>query len=246
MMKRLSLISIASTLAFTTLLHAGSMGEPDACCTGFMSLEGGYVWSTTGDYNLAVLGVTDAYSSTQTHDQYAARLAAGILSMMDDQFGITGEVGWGYYGKSTQYPRFYGPAITAPATLRTSQQLSGFDTLFGVSFIQQYYSLYFKAGAMFQNMVTDTQAVIAPFVGFPLIDTLTIKRNNAAVLPEIKVGAAWNFNENWALTGAYMLAIGGSPKTTAVFNPTTLTANLNINTENPTINAALIGIQYTV
>lgn len=245
-MKKLSLIYLASLLAFNSLGHAGGMGESGSCCTGFMSLEGGYVWNTVDGYNLVLIGSSDAFSTTQTHDQYAARLAAGIISMMDDEFGVTGEVGWGYYGKSTQYPRVLGSLALVPASIHTSQTLSGFDTLFGVSFIQPYYSLSLKLGAMFQNMVTDTSAVISPLIGFPLIDTLTIKRNNAAVLPELKVGAAWNFNENWSLTGAYMLALGGSPKTTAVFNPVTLSAQLNMNSENPTINAALIGIQYTV
>jgi hypothetical protein len=220
------------------------MGESNFSINPFVSLEGGLAWNTIDGYNYSITGTNLALASTEKNDGFAARLALGMISMWDDQFGLTGEVAWGYYGKSSYSPTTGTGIAAAPVNLTVSNTLTGFDALFGISYIQTYFTLSGKIGAMIQNMSTKSNASIAPF-GFPLIDTLEIKTNKAAVLPEIKLGAAYNVNENWAITGSYLVAFGASPKTTGNLNLGTLRASLNVNDQNPTINAALFGVQYT-
>lgn len=245
-MKKITLLSLISVLSCNTFVHAGAMGDNQTMCSSaFVSLEGGYTWNTLGGYDFTVVGLNSNLTSSSNTTHNTGRLAAGMITMMDDQFGVTGELGWGYYGKTTFTPSATGVLAPLPGTLSISQTLSGFDALIGLAFVQQYYSLSIKAGALIQNMQTKSDANFAPF-GFPVVDTLTVKTNTTAVLPEIKLGAAYNFNENWALTGAYIFALGTSPKTTGTFNVNTLRASLSVNNQNPTINSLLLGIQYTV
>ncbi|MBL7481166.1 hypothetical protein [Legionella bononiensis] len=245
-MKKLTLLSLLSALSFSSVIHAGGMGDSNFCCAAFFSLEGGYTWNTIDGYDFAIVGTNTVITSQITNDQYTARLAAGMLSMFDDQFGATGELGWGYYGKTTLNPVGFGAAAQAPANLTMSHTISGFDALLGIAYMQPYYSLSLKAGAMIQNMQTHTTAVFSPAFAFPLINSYSEKNNQTAVLPEIKLGAAYNFNENWALTGSYLFALGSNPKTTGAFNLNTLTGSFNLNNQNPTLNSLLIGVQYTV
>ncbi|MCL5271755.1 MAG: hypothetical protein M1486_00185 [Gammaproteobacteria bacterium] len=244
-MKKSSLLSLLSALSFSSIIHAGGMGDSNFCCSAFMSLEGGYTLNAIDGYNFALIGTNTFITSTETDDHYSARIAAGMLNMMDDQFGVTGELGWGYYGKTTLNPSI-GNVAPLPGTLTISHTLSGFDALLGVAYIQPCYSLSFKAGALIQNMQTHTTAVFAPAFALPFYDNYSIKENKTAVLPEVKLGAAYNFNENWSLTGAYIFAWGSDTKTSGAFNLNTQTGSLDINNQNPTLNSLMLGVQYTV
>lgn len=246
-MKKTTLLSLLSALSFSSIIHAGGMGDSNFCCSAFMSLEGGYTWNTIDGYSFALLGTNTFITSTETQDQYSARLAAGMINMMDDQFGVTGELGWGYYGKTTLNPNLANNAVLIPGnSLTISHTLSGFDALLGIAYMQPSYSLSLKAGALIQNMQTHTTAVFAPAFALPFVNSYSIKENKTAVLPEVKLGAAYNFNENWAVTGAYIFALGSDTKTSGAFNINTLTGNININNQNPTINSLMLGVQYTV
>lgn len=243
-MKTRTLLSIISALSFNSLVCAGGMGDPSICLTGFLALEGGYVWNSIGGYDFALVGTSNTVTSTTTKQHYGGRIAAGALNLIDEQFGFTGELGWGYYGKTTLNPSATGIVASLPANLTLSHTLSGFDALLGVAFIQPYYSLFFKAGALIENMQTSTSASFGS-LALPLFSTIETKTNSTAALPEVKFGAAYNFNPNWALTGSYFYAFGGTPKTSGIFNPTTLRADLNLNTTNPSVSGVFIGVQFT-
>lgn len=243
-MKKLLFISILSTCSFSTVAFAGGMGEPTDCCSAFLAVEGGYAWNNITGYDFSIIGANGRFISTESNDPYAARISAGVINMLNSEIAITGEFGWGYYGKTTQNPEPSGLVTQLPATLSISQTLDGFDTLVGIAYVQDFYSLSLKAGALIQNIRTDSSANFNPF-GFAVFNTLNVKTIKTAALPEIKVGAAYNFNPNWAITAAYMLAVGGSPQTTGTFDITTGAASLTINTENPTLNVFMAGIQYT-
>jgi hypothetical protein len=220
------------------------MGDANMCTSGFVALEAGYVWNNIGGYDFTIVGTGTTLTSTTTKQQYGGRFAAGVMNVMDEEFGFTGELGWGYFGKTTLAPIATGVAATIPADLTISHTLSGFDALIGVAFVQPYYSLFLKGGALIQNMSTSTTAFFDP-LALPLVSTMNLKSNQTAVLPEVKVGAAYNFNPNWALTASYLYAFGGSPSAFGSFNPITSTAILNVNTLNPSVSAFLIGVQYT-
>lgn len=244
-MKKLTLLSLISALSCSPFVYAGGMGDSNMCCSAFMSLEGGYTWNTLDGYDFTISGTNLSLSSIETRDQYTARLAAGMIAMVDDDFGVTGELGWGYYGKTKFAPEATGFLTQVPAALSLSHTISGFDALLGVAFVQPSYSLSFKAGAMIQNMQNKSTSEFFPF-GLTSLESMTVKNNTTAVLPEIKLGASYNFNQNWALTGAYLFALGGRNRTTGDFNVNTFSSNLNVNSQNPTLNSLLLGFQYTV
>ncbi|CAM2801766.1 outer membrane beta-barrel protein [Legionella worsleiensis] len=245
-MKKLTLLSLMSALSFSSVIHAGGMGEANSCCSSYFSLEGGYTWNNIDGYDFVILDNNTLLSSRLTDDEYTGRFAAGVLTMFADQFAATAEVGWGYYGKTTVNPARLNVAAAIPAALTSSHTLSGFDALLGVAYVQPYYSVSFKAGALIQNMQNNTTAFYSPDISLPLVDSYNEKAVQTAVLPEIKLGAAYNFNENWSLTGSYLFALGASPKTTGVFNLNNSTGSLNVDKRNPTINTLLVGVQYTL
>jgi len=243
-MKKITLLSLISAISYGAVAHAGAMGESGSCCSAFVALEGGYTRSMIDNYDYSLIGL-GSITSTKNNDGYTARLAAGMISMVDDQVGFTGELGWGYYGRTTLDSTNTGLLAALPSTLSIQHTLSGFDVLLGVAYVQQYFSLSLKAGALVQNMQTKTDANIID-LAFPIYDSFTEKKNQTAVLPEIKLGAAYNFDDNWAITGAYMYALGGTPRSVGTFNPDTGRANLVVNSQNPSTNTLLLGIQYTV
>lgn len=242
-MKKFILFPLISALS-SSFVHAGGMGDANSCCSTFASLEGGYTKNSIDGYNLTIVGSNNTLTSTEDEQGYTVRLAVGVLSMIDDLYGFTGEVGWGYYGKTTINPSVAGALGQIPAALNIEHTLSGFDALLGISYIQNYFTLSAKAGALIQNMQTSSTAYFTPQV-FPVVDSFSLKTNRTAVLPTIKLGAAYNFDSNWSLTVSYLGAFGASPGITGVFNPNTLRSTLSIDDQNSMMNAILFGVQYT-
>ena len=241
-MKKITLISLISALSCSALVHAGGMGEQtcgtgSTCNAGFVSLEGGYSVSSIGNYNFTITGVPSSFSSVKKTQHYAGRLAAGMITMMDEQWGMTGELGWGYYGRTTLNPNL----VLAGFDFTMKHTITGFDALIGLAFVQPSYSISLKAGAMIQNLQVQTTSNFSAF-DLPLFEDN--KTNQTAALPEIKLGAAYNFDNNWSLTAAYLVAFGSSPKTTGNYDGIDR-LTFNSNNLNPTINALLLGIQYT-
>lgn len=232
---------ILSVLSCSSLAYAGSMGaQSSGCCSSFASLELGYTTNTINNYEFTITGLEGApLSSIKNSQHYAARLAAGMINMIDELWGMSGELGWGYYGRTTLNPEFVGFG-----GLSFTNTISGFDALLGISFIQPNYLLFLKAGALIQNVRNQVTANTDE-LSFPFFDSITLSSNQTAALPEIKIGAGYQFDSNWALTGAYALAIGSTQRTRGTFNPITFAGTLNSNTQNPTLNMLLLGVQYT-
>ncbi|MCL9683665.1 hypothetical protein [Legionella maioricensis] len=238
-MKKITLLSLISALSCSALVHAGGMGDQPYSNAGFIALEGGYTMNTIDNYNFNIVGFNQALASIKSSQHYTGILSAGMLFMMDDLFAVTSELGWGYYGRTTLKPDF-----TGFGDLTMQHTLTGFDALIGIGYIQPNYSLFLKGGALIQNMQIKTSVAFAD-PAFPLITGFTSKVNHTAALPEIKLGASYNFDSNWSLTGAYIFALGSTPKTTGFLDAATLASNLNSNNLNPTINALVLGVQYT-
>ena len=243
-MNKLTLIPLISALSCSSLVHAGGMGEQSGLLgtSGFASLEGGYAVTSIDNFIFTVTGPGGgSISSTITKQHYAIRLAGGLINMIDDQFAVTSELGWGYYGKDT-----LNPSGSDFGSLIIEHTITGFDALVGIAYIQPNYSLSLKAGAMIQNMTTKTTAsgeVAGLFsTGF---SSLVTKVNQTAALPEIKLGGSYNFDNNWSLTAAYLVALGSANKISASFDPGTGTGTLVSDSLNPTMNALLLGIQFT-
>ncbi len=213
-MKKRIIISLITALSCTNIAFSGAMGDSNFCANGFVAVEGGYTWSEIADYNFTFNGLAlTGISSRKKNNGATGRLAAGVLSMMDDEIGVTGELGWGYYGDVTLNPRNESVILPIPVALSYKYALNGFDALIGVAYIQPYYSASLKIGAMVQNMLITSSDDLAVFDN---ISTMVNKTNSTAVLPEIKLGAAYNINTNWAITGAYSFVYGANMKTTGI------------------------------
>ena len=241
-MKKIASICAASVLFSSSFVYAGSMGEDGSSCFApFVSLEGGYTANKINGYSFSSNVDTITYTSVKKKDQYTGRLAVGILSMMDDQFGFTGELGWGYYGRTTLTPPT-GLLLTIPASVSSRYTLTGFDALLGAAYIQTYYSLFFKAGAVIQNMQENSTS----YPNIASIAVANIKHNSTAVLPAIKLGIGYNIDYNWTITGSYLFAYGASRSTSISYDGTADAYTLNANNQNPMMNTLMLGIQYTV
>ncbi len=238
-MKKIALLPLISALSCNTLIHAGGMGDQSYSNAGFIALEGGYTINTIDNYNFNVVGLNQALSSIKSTQHYTGILSAGMLFMMDDLYAVTSELGWGYYGRTTLEPDFIGFG-----DLTIQHTLTGFDALIGIAYIQPNFSLFLKGGALIQNMQLKTSVEFADPL-FPLVTGFTSKVNHTAALPEIKIGGSYNFDSNWSLTGAYIFALGSTPKSSGILDATTFTSNLTSNNLNPTINALVLGVQYT-
>lgn len=242
MINKFSIMPLVSALICSPLANAGAMGESGmSSFSGFIALEGGYTITTIDNYNFAVSGLDGfEFSSIRKTQHYTGRLAAGMLNMMDEEFAMTSELGWGYYGRSTLNP----PNLDF-GEFTLQHTVTGFDALLGIAYVQPNFNLSLKGGAMIQNLTRKTTAT-ANFAGVGAlgVDTFVSKTNQTAALPEIKLGAAYSFDNNWSLTAAYMFVLGSRNRTSGTINPdgsVTFTSN-NLN---PTLNSLLLGIQYT-
>jgi len=248
-MKKITLISLFTTLSCSAIVHAGCMG---GCSNSqgnngaaFFAIEGGYAQNDIDGYNFTITPAFGTITSTDDNQNYLLRLSAGMMASLDDQVAVSGEMGWGYYGKTTLTPVFAGSTagIFAPGSLNTSYSLNGFDALVGLIYTQPSFNLYLKVGALVENMKIESNS---NFSAFNPSENVTSTTNVTAVLPEVKIGAAYNFSENWALTVSGVYAFGSNTGVSGSFNSTSGNSSLIIKEENPTISAAMVGLQYTV
>lgn len=242
MMKNLALIGLMSTLACSSFVYAGAMGEAGSLNNAaFITLEGGYAKSSLDGYAFTInSGALGGVASVKKNTYYAGRLGAGMTMMMEDDIGFTGEIGYGYYGRTT-----FTPNIVSPLFQYTNKYtVSGLDALVGMAYIQPYYSVSLKLGALVQNLQLNSQAVDQTLS--TEIGALTLKNNTTAVLPEVKMGFAYNINPNWSITAAYMLAYGATNKIRGNFNTVTGVTTLTDNSQNPMLNVGLLGVQYNI
>ncbi|MFI4918531.1 MAG: hypothetical protein ACHP65_03145 [Legionellales bacterium] len=239
MKKTTILLPLISTLLCSANTYADDMGS----ITPFVAIEGGYSRNAIDSFNfIAPIGTI---GSTKTDRWYSGRLSGGMMNKINEDFGISGEIGWGYYGGASMSPTFTGAFAGSPTYLSIKDTITGFDALMGFVFTQPCYSLFIKAGALVENFTTRTN------FDFPTLDasvnSANLESNSTQVLPEIKLGGSYNFNDNWAITAAYLHVVGFSPKITGYFNASGSALNsLQSNTKASTLDTVLFGIQYTI
>src|SRR3990167_2691111 len=81
----------------------------------FLSGEASYTWPVIEGFHFNVKSLSDISSTTETKG-WGGRVAVGMLRAYNDLFSYTGEIGWGYYGRSNLTPQFQlvPGASTAP------------------------------------------------------------------------------------------------------------------------------------
>ncbi|MBA2648267.1 MAG: hypothetical protein H0U75_01490 [Legionella sp.] len=246
MIKKITLVSLCTTITFNAPLYAGSMGDMDFNNWGavFVSLEGSYTKNAIENFNFNIIGTNNSFFSVKKNQLYGARLAAGAIGKLIDEFGVSAELGWGYYGRTKLDGIGTGIFETNRSTLSETNTLTGFDLLVGASFLQPCYSLFLKAGALAQTNNVNFNSAFFP-TAFTS-DRFRFKASITSILPEVKLGGSYIFNENWALTLAYMHAFGSASKTTANFDPVTFTSNFDTNLRNPSLHSVMVGVQVSI
>jgi hypothetical protein len=251
-MKIISKLSIFALLSCSASSYAGAMGAAGGggdCLSSFFSVEGGYTWNQIKGYRFGVVGSPVNLHSREGFQGATGRLSGGLMHSMTDQFLVSSEIGYGYYGRSTVTPVLAGvvPVPAIPVRLETQHTITGFDALAGVAYVDPEYgfSLFFKAGAMVQNLKTKNTTDLGAFNVAPT-DTLNEHTNHTGVLPELKVGGAYYFDTNWGLTLAYQHVFGASPLTTGTLNPITGGLAFSANNQNPSLSTVLAGVQVVI
>lgn len=182
--------------------YAGAMGPVGSEHALFASIEGAYTWSA-----LDTVIINDNVLNT-SYNGWGGRVAAGAVHHTASPLSYTAEIGWGYYGDKDYSTPLVG-------VLKSKDVLYGADLLLGASYRFNQFDVFAKAGAMIeseqQHQILDTGTITPGGVVNGLSD---IQRTITTVLPELKVGGAYNFNEELAVTLAYMYAFGNNTRVT--------------------------------
>ena len=245
MMKKVTTLSLMALLASPSF--ADSMGNPDYVNpnTAFFSLEAAYTRNSIDGFAFSILGTDSTVLSLKDNQWYSGRIAGGMLNRVNDTFALSGELGWGYYGRTNLNPVGTGVFAASPDIFRIQNTITGFDVLMGAFYTQPCYNLFLKAGALIENVNTTTNASLN-LADFTTNNSFSWKQSSTEALPEIKVGGSYLFNENWALTVAYFHAFGSDQKTVGTVDPITGTTNFSVNVENPSLDSVLVGIQVSI
>lgn len=220
----------------------------------FSTLEGTYTWTKNHGFRFAFIDDEDdsfEIHSGRDRSRWGGRLAVGYAKQLCCPFYVSGEIGWGYYGRTRHPLHVTGPLADdieevvdlGGLHIKTSQ--NGFDVLAGLIWNQDCWELFFKAGALIQN----NHRNISVDFGELLIDSdltggLSVETNRTEVLPEIKLGGSWYFCDNWAITASWMHAFGTRPRIDLVLDIENPFGESSIHLRNPSLDVFTLGIQY--
>lgn len=255
-MRLTSLALACSVLASTA--NAGGMGavQASSLITPFMTGEASYTWSSIDGYNINVQEV-GLFTSNKNTQGWGGRIGAGLLDKLSDRFSASAEMGWGYYGRVQLNPALIIPqGVTVIPSVNTNHfniDQYGLDLLAGILYTRPKYDLFFKAGALFENLRVDAgmnfselvvgnAALSSQFNGLE-----DFRFNLPQVLPEIKLGGGYHVTERTLVTLAWMHAFGSTFSLQAPnmrFNPTTQLGNVTVNLQSPTLNSILFGLEH--
>jgi hypothetical protein len=249
-------------MSMITAAYAGPMGPVKKTLPAFIpfiSGEGMYTWpQVSGGLEVYAAGV-GTFSSEASKLGWGGRVAAGALHPFSEKWAASVEAGWGYYGSVDIQPKVTLAAnssltsTTLGNALRSNITQYGFDILIGAYFMKPKYDLFFKAGALIENMRSDIVLNPTGLVGknnnlavrFPGVYRL--KTTFANVLPEIKLGGDYHIKKNWLVTAAWMHAFSqklDSSQLGIVPTGTIQITNFSGYIYSPTLDTLLVGLEY--
>lgn len=241
-MRKIKIIA-AAVLVNASIAHAGSMGpvvDTQPMFVPYLTGEASYTWPDVNGFRV------DGISSTSTNQGWGGRLGAGIVHPYTDTLGFTAEIGGGYYGNKK-----LSIANGAGAVVATNKgSISGYDVLVGALYKLERFDIFGQMGFMVQNVEASTYQninLLAP--GGFLKGQVNAKAGSTQALPELKVGGVYNFTNNWGLTAAYMHVFGSTPSFNANVTATQaagITTNATVNTLNPSLDAVMFGLRYSI
>lgn len=234
------LLKIGALACISSLAQAGTMGEEDSPpafnVTPFIVGEASLNWIANKSL------VVNNMISTQTNNIWGGRFGAGLTRSYREGFSFTGEVGYGYYGR-VRY-------TFSNAANNGYFAVDGLDMLVGLIYNMKDVNLFFKAGGMVENMrIKESLDLTQATSGGVLSGTESINTSKTQVLPALKAGGYYNYNENVSLTLAYWHVFGSTPS--AVISRSITTSPIlvassykNIHDQAPSISSFMFGVQY--
>lgn len=220
-MKKL-LIS-AMMLLSVSASFAGTMGviKPLPVLIPFVDAEASYTSPDVEGFSAQVNGV-GSFVGQQNRQGWGGRIAGGALHPFTERWAGSAELGFGYYGSVKM-----DPAITITGTnlsvTPTGDSMNmkfnqyGTDILVGLFYTQPKYDLFFKVGALVQNlratvtmtpnqMFGDNQSSLSQ----RLNGTYTTKVTLANALPALRLGGGYHLNEDWMVMVSWFHAFGST------------------------------------
>ena len=245
------LLILAACMTNGTALFAGDMGTitHSSSYIPFISAEGLYSWPKVQGIVITLpapeqnLGTSDVINRG-----WGGRVGVGLMHPQSERFAYSGEVGWGYYGQTLMPVTFTSPlsatAIAAGIGNTTgSLERWGFDALIGLYYTQPKYDVYAKAGALFQNLRVSLADIALNTSGGAISTNTTVP----AVMPEIKLGAAYHITDKLAANVSWMYVYGGEFNLILPYvdsNGTPLIGSMSTVFKNPSMNLVMFGLEY--
>ena len=230
--------------------YAGSMGQVDAASrsgfTPFIGLEGDVTWNNTEAATIF------NKAPSVTYQRWGGRGSLGVTHPFRNNFSLSSEMGWGYYGHTKSTNAGVSPGGIASLSVTNNSDIYGFDLLVGAMYNYNQTDLFVKVGAMAENrrFRGDVNSSVVTST-FSRASSFSVSNTQTNVYPEIKAGGIYNVNENLGLTLAYMHVFGENslnstvhgtyPNTTTT--PTTLNSSASIG--DPSLNSILFGVVYS-
>ncbi|MDF1646556.1 MAG: hypothetical protein P1U61_06225 [Legionellaceae bacterium] len=248
----------ALLVASTTAAYAGTMGDtkPLPLLIPFFAGEGMYTWPDIDGFRIGVDNV-GTFTSKQDKQGWGGRLAAGAIHPLTETWAGSAEIGWGYYGSVDMNPSIaLNPNTTVTVNtnaFKVKMDQYGFDILAGLFYTQPQYDLFFKVGALIQNLRVKaslspdglggngTSGISARLGGNYTASTILVN-----ALPELKLGGGYHINQNWLATLSWMHAFGSSLNINApsIKNSPASIGSVSAQITSPTLNTILFGLEY--
>ncbi|MDF1827151.1 MAG: hypothetical protein P1U39_02610 [Legionellaceae bacterium] len=263
----------------STLVHAGGMGaakktapQPKPFLIPFLAGEGMYTWPQVDGYHATLLNASvggQTQDVTLTSDNvnrgWGGRLAGGFLHPMSGRmhsFLGSLEAGWGYYGSMDMNPVAKLSSGTSVMISTSDAQMTmkqyGVDLLAGLVYDRPDFDLFFKAGALIQNLKMSVLAnpqAIASASGVPfgrLVSALqgkyAIAPTMVNVLPMLRLGGGYhiNKNKNWLVTASWMHAFGSTLniRIPDINFASSSLGGLNAKLASPSLDSVMFGLEY--
>jgi hypothetical protein len=208
----------------------------------FVSGEADATWNT--NKSVTIFGNSPSTSS----QIWGGRGAVGVVHAGHNHWGYSSEVGWGYYGNTSSSSA--GSTTGGSLSITNNSDFYGFDILVGLTYDVEAFRLYLKGGAMAENRYVNGYAQFQNSIGGSnYLSTNRLKTTATNVLPEIKVGGIYNFNEHLGLSLAYMHVFGNdnfSASVTGAFSNPQALAGISsvVSAQNPSLDSVMFGLVY--
>ena len=219
-------------------LHAGAMGPVSTNINSvpYLAVEGSYTWNSINGFTI------NRQSPSLSSNGWGGRLSVGIDRPYTEKFSLNAEVGGGYYGSTS----LSNPDSGVSSTLR----ISGYDVLAGGTYHAKYIDVFGDFGFMGQTLLSTMQRDNSKRIpGGIFTGTAKGHSTQTQIIPELKVGVAYNFCENLSLALSYMYVFGsdlGGSIYSAAVDPASarIISGGDTNLRNPSLSTLLLGLRY--